>query len=172
MSSHFEWDVYAAGPFFTSAQKVVMNEALSVLRSAGLKVCDPREVGPVITDIPSEEKRPELFRQILSGNVNGIERSYAIIACIDDRDIGTAWELGYNYALTRATGKFRPRITFSAHGYGTNLMIAQSVNVHCKSLSELSSTIGAIGVYLKTRDEFFLRNYFHTHKDTLAPVTS
>jgi nucleoside 2-deoxyribosyltransferase len=172
MSTHFEWDVYAAGPFFTDGQKVVMDEALGILKSAGLKVCDPREVGPVVTDLPPEQKGPKLYRKILTGNVNGIERSYAIIACIDDRDVGTAWELGYNYALTRVQGKFRPRITFSAHGYGTNLMIAQSVNLHCKTLLELRTTIDSIGVYIKNRDEYFLRNYFHIHKDTLAPVTS
>jgi nucleoside 2-deoxyribosyltransferase len=172
MNSYFEWDVYAAGPFFTPAQKVVMDDAKRIITSSGLKVCDPREVGPVVTDLPPEQKGPELYRQILSGNVNGIERSYAIVACIDDRDVGTAWELGYNYALTRVTGKFRPRITFSSQGYGTNLMIAQSVNLHCKTLPDLSATISAIGVYLKTRDEYFLRNYFHTHKDSLAPVTS
>ena len=171
-SSFYEWDVYAAGPFFTDGQKVVMDEALGILTSQGLKVCNPRDVGPVVTDLPPEKRGVELYNQILSGNVNGIERSYAIIACIDDRDVGTAWELGYNYALTRSLGKFRPRITFSAHGYGTKLMIAQSVNMHCKTLLDLRNTVEYIKTYIKERDESNLRNYFHTHKDTLAPVTS
>lgn len=167
----FEWDVYCAGPFFNDGQKAVMNEALGILNSSGLKVCNPRELG-IVTDLPPEKRGEELYNTILSGNVNGLERSYAIVACIDDKDVGTAWEMGFNYAIGRYTGKFRPRITFSGHGYGTNLMIARSVNMHCKTLPDLAVTIGTIGDYLKQRDESFLRNYFYNHKDTLARVTS
>ena len=171
MTSFYEWDVYLGGAFFNGQQKSTMDKAKEILTSQGLKVCDPGALG-IVTDLPPEKRNQDLYRKILSGNVNGIERSYSMIACIDDKDPGTYWELGFNYAHTRYLVQFRPRITFSAHGHGTDLIIAQSVHMHCKTLPDLSETLLKIGTYLKSRDEYSLRNYFYKHKNSLAPVTS
>ena len=47
-----------------------------------------------------------------------------VLAVIDDRDIGTIWEMGY------ATGKEIPVITISNSSYGLNVMLAESVQAH------------------------------------------
>jgi hypothetical protein len=54
--------------------------------------------------------------------------------------MGTAWELGYYYGkkVTRAEGVI---ITYSAHGYGSNVMISQSTHLHASNLDILRQVL-------------------------------
>lgn len=153
----FRYDVYLAGPFFTDDQKLVMDEAKKLLMSAGLVVCDPREISPVITDASEEERKNLKMKAIFDGNILGMMHSFAILACIDDRDTGTSFELGFMYAMTAVSDATMrpegPRITFSAKGYGCNVMLSESVHGHYSTLDELKGQVHSLGRHIKGRTD-------------------
>lgn len=138
-----QYDVYLAGPFFNSEQKATMAIARDMLRKRSLFVCDPQELSPVIKD--SSEKLDT--RRIFVRNVAGVARSDVILACIDDRDSGTAWELGYAYARWGLFG--RPHLfTFSGKGHGANVMLAHASFAHFPSLQAVQHFCDHYQAYL------------------------
>lgn len=145
MENEFKYDVYLAGPFFNPAQIETMDAVKLMLKEHGLKVADPRELSPVIVDLPPEERKAALFAGIFRNNIDAMDDSYSIIACIDDRDTGTSFELGYmcSEMMARSTiiGKSGPIVTFSAHGHGCNVMLSQATSGHYSNLQELADDI-------------------------------
>jgi nucleoside 2-deoxyribosyltransferase len=131
MNQTYRYDVYLAGPFFTEAQKLKMSKARSILEGLGFVIADPRDLGPVIVEMSAEARTKELYSAIYDGNIEGMHQSIMIVACTDDRDIGTAFEIGYFAALGRRI------FTFSFEGYGSNVMIAQAANGHARNEYEL-----------------------------------
>jgi nucleoside 2-deoxyribosyltransferase len=127
------YDVYLAGPFFNDQQKANMKSARLIVQGLGLTVCDPQDLSPVIVDLPEEERKATLFAHIFARNIAGMCASRIILACIDDRDTGTAFEIGYGYA------REIPVYTFSAAGHGANVMLAQATKAHCPSLETLAA---------------------------------
>jgi len=164
----YEWDVYVAGPFFNPEQKETMDKVIRMIKGRGLTVFDPREHGKIIIELPIEE-RPAAAVEIFANNIIGVERSYAIFACIDNRDIGTAFELGVAWAIS-AYQRYYPRITFSSKGYGTNVMLSHSVHAHYTDLMFLETGFHRICGAIVSRDKEFLRDYFNNRK--LAPTES
>lgn len=134
--SNYKYDVYLAGPFFNDQQKSKMDKAKEILTKGGLTVADPRELGPVIVDTQASAKTPEFFASIFEGNINGMNDSYAIVACLDEKDIGTAFELGFFYAAS-ASGPRRPIMSFSAEVGKTNVMLSQSVDCHFSNYQQM-----------------------------------
>ena len=126
----FKYDVYLAGPFFNDVQKARMDLAKSYLVEAGLKVADPRELGPVIVDAAAHVKTPKFFSDIFDGNIEGMEQSFMIVASIDDKDTGTAFELGWGY------GSGKLMMSFAFEGGKTNVMLGQAVDHHFNSEQE------------------------------------
>lgn len=126
----FKYDVYLAGPFFNDAQKARMDLAKSYLVEAGLRVADPRELGPVIVDAAAHVKTPKFFSDIFDGNIEGMEQSFMIVASIDDKDTGTAFELGWGY------GSGKLMMSFAFEGGKTNVMLGQAVDHHFNSKDE------------------------------------
>lgn len=81
--------VYLAGPFFTMTQLRLIEEALGVLRGAGVKVFSPyHEIGL---------GGPEVARKDLAG----LDKSDRVLAILDGCDPGTVFEIGYAVALGR-----------------------------------------------------------------------
>jgi hypothetical protein len=138
-----KYDIYAAGPFFNPEQRETMDSAIKMMKAQGLKVFDPREHGPVLVHMDVEERKKHT-KEILQANMDGILRSYMTIACIDDRDTGTSWELGFGVGLNQVIADsymiklMIPQITFSGKGFGANVMISESVLGHCHNLTELN----------------------------------
>lgn len=147
---HNSYDVYLAGPFFNTKQKMVMVAAKMILEEAGLSVCDPQDLSPVIVDLPEEERKAQLFETIYKNNIEGMRRSYAMCACIDDRDTGTAFEIGWfirDMKIVHNGALF----TFSGFGYGCNVMLQQAVDGHSDSLDDLKLKIADVGPWIKAR---------------------
>lgn len=177
MEFPYEYDVYLAGPFFTDEQKATMDAAKALLLTYNVKVCDPRELSPVITDMDPELRKAALFKGIFDGNIEGMMKSWAIFACIDDRDTGTSFELGFVYALNmfrsrmhefnaRTMGRRGPVITFSNKGFGCNVMLSQAADGHYASLADLDQDLGWLC------DEVFKRTDGDIIKyHNFAPVT-
>lgn len=130
----YKYDIYLAGPFFNDQQKATMDVALSALRAVGYVVCDPRDLSPVLVDMPPEERK-KFTAEIYQKNIKAIDESYIVIACIDDRDTGTAFELGYTI------GSMEERdcgfATFSGFGHGCNVMLSEPSLHHWSTTQEM-----------------------------------
>jgi len=80
--------VYLAGPFFTTAQRWLIEECLQSLQRAGVKVFSPyHSVGIGSGD------------DIYLLDIEGLEKSDVIFACLDGLDSGTIYEVGYAKAI-------------------------------------------------------------------------
>lgn len=145
-----EFDVYLAGPFFNDEQKKNCAAVRLLLETAGLAVCDPQELSPVITDLPESERGPKLFKRVFDGNVEGLERSWAYVFMTDDKDTGTSWEFGYAFKAANVQKK-GPLITLSFIGKPANVMLAQAAHLHYKTLDDLSANIGTLATVIKMR---------------------
>ena len=88
--------VYLAGPFFTMAQRWLIDECRRSLAEAGMKVFSPfHEIGPG----PADEVGP--------ADIAALKECDAVFAVLDGLDSGTVFEVGY----ARAIGK--PVVGFS-----------------------------------------------------------
>lgn len=108
--------VYLAGPFFTKEQKAVAELVEDLCNKGKLDYFSPRLrcFCPPDADIT---QRNMTFNM----NCEAIEKCDLVLACIDDFDAGTMWEIGYAFAHKR------PVIAYSmVPGRGLNLMLAQS----------------------------------------------
>ena len=119
-----KYDFYLAGPFFNPEQVARMDQVKAMLVRQGFVVGDPREMGPVIVNASAEQKTPEFFNKIFWGNVDGMEDSFMILACLDFKDIGTAFELGYFFKSKKIV------LTFAFDNPKTNVMLSQAVADH------------------------------------------
>ena len=129
----FKYDFYLAGPFFNPEQVARMDEVKHILLQHGFSVGDPREMGPVIVNTSEEKKTPEFFQKIFDGNIKGMMDSYAILACLDYKDIGTAFELGFFFNNEWPT----PVLSFAFDNSKTNVMLSQAVDAHFSSATAL-----------------------------------
>ena len=165
----FKWDVYLCGPTTFKGQEGVMRKAREILIANHLTINDPRENSTVVAMMVARgESKDTLYRQILSLNTSGIEASYAIVSCIDNQDTGTAWEMGFSCGLARYSGRYLPRITFSARGASPNALLIPSVHAHAASLEALERLISLTAVHLRGRDEIALHEAFNAFGEAPA----
>lgn len=85
-----EKQIYIAAPFFGIGQQWIVSEAVSVLRSFGLKVFNPQhDVGPVCS-IPGQTAK-----EVADRDLAAIEKSSVMLALVENYDPGTMIEIGY-----------------------------------------------------------------------------
>lgn len=105
--------IYLAGPFFTMAQRWLIDEARRGLADVGMTVFSPfHEIGPG----PAEEIAP--------ADIAAIVECQAVFAILDGLDSGTVYEVGY----ARALGK--PVIAFSQNVSEEDLKMIQGSGCH------------------------------------------
>jgi nucleoside 2-deoxyribosyltransferase len=150
------YDIYLAGPFFNEEQIATIAAVEKFLEEHQFKFYSPRRSGIVFKDLKPEE-REAAAEQVFKANVDNIDDSTFILACIDDRDTGTAWELGYAYGSGDQN-----IITFSGKGYGANVMLSQCAKAHLTTLADLFDFL------LNYRDNGFSPE---TIKDVSKPET-
>lgn len=124
--------VYLAAALFSEAELDFNRKLRDEIKSAGFMVFLPQEDS---NNIKNERTRQKI---IFGKNEAAIQNSDIIVAVLDGTDVdsGTAWEIGYAYALGKPI--FGLRTDFRTLGIeGTiNLMIQQSV-VLCMNIPEL-----------------------------------
>lgn len=114
--------LYLAGPFFTAHQKEVASTVGAVF--ASIRVFDPRKHPQLDTGATPQE--------VYNNNVEALDTCDLILACIDDFDPGTIWEMGYGHAMGT------PIIAYSlVPGRGLNLMLRESVIGFLSGLEQL-----------------------------------
>ena len=123
--------VYLAAPFFNPAQIQVVRSIECLLTKLDISHFSPSRDQP---QLGTEGGSPA---EIYKGNINALHNATCLLACIDDRDSGVMFEMGYFKALMQVICGTRKIIAFTTHGYGLNLMLTESTNGFLKSLDEI-----------------------------------
>ena len=121
--------VYIAAPFFNEKQLAFVKVIEDELENEGIEYFSPRSEGVLVG--MTEAERCDAKQNIFLKNVEKICEATVIVAVIDDRDIGTLWEMGFAYANHIRT------ISISNENYGLNVMLAESVQAHTNSIPNM-----------------------------------
>lgn len=132
----FKHKIYLAGPFFNEKQLALTKWLEESCKSAGLDYFSPRERCCCPPDASMAQRK-----LTFDMNTNGIENCDLVLACIDDYDAGTMWEMGYAHALNKKV------VAYSmVPGRGLNLMLAQSCVGFINGEEALKEFIGTTGL--------------------------
>ena len=125
--------IYLAGPFFKPEQLATIERLEGMLSLLPLEVYSPRKDGVLM--IMSREEKKKNAKKIFDLNCCRIEEADVVLAVIDDRDVGTMWELGY--ATYRKREYLLPKIvTYTEKNYGVNVMIQECVDSHVRGIDQ------------------------------------
>ena len=136
---------YVAGPLFDEGERWFIEKVEALVVACGFDTFLPHRDNPL--------KTSENAHLIFANDKGGIDRCDVIVANLNGvaTDDGTAWELGYAYALGKySIGLYTDwRARFPQDGEVVNLMMGESMNELVRSLDEL---------------EVSLRNWVRTHR--------
>jgi len=120
--------VYLAGPFFTYAQRWLVNEFYTALRNIGVSVFSPyHDVG--LGDA----------KQVTDLDLQGLDKSSIIFAIVDGMDSGTIFEVGY------AKAKAKNVIIYSEQEYGKSIQMMEGT--HCEIVNSFTEAVYKVGWY-------------------------
>jgi nucleoside 2-deoxyribosyltransferase len=132
--------VYVAGGFFTPEQLATLEKIEAVIENAGCDVFRPRNARSAAKKLNKDigagkDPDPNTRRQVFQDNIDNIEDAQLVVAIVDGRDVGTIWEMGFAYACRV------PIITYTEHGFGVNLLLAESSLALCKGVEQLAEAM-------------------------------
>ena len=124
-TGHVRRNIYLAGPFFTMAERWLINEARHVLSQSGNDVFSPlHDVGHGLAD------------DVVPLDLEALNRCDVVFAIVDGLDSGTLFEIGY------ARAKDKPVVAFVQNETPENLkMLAGS---YCYISADFSTAVYAI----------------------------
>lgn len=149
--------VYIASPFFNEEQLANVKKVESFLSSNNISYYSPRSSGINFQNCSAEE-REILSSKVFKENVDNINDALFVLACIDDRDTGTSWEIGYAFSAGKTI------VTFSGKGYGVNVMLAKSTSLHLDNLGKVGIFLKGFGFSDKNKDQSWLDESIETFK--------
>jgi nucleoside 2-deoxyribosyltransferase/predicted secreted protein len=120
-----QYCVYLAAPLFSEAERAYNLSVAGHLRNNFFEVYLPQEAGD---DSPARIKEEQA--QIFSENLKALKKSDIVVAIIDgaDADSGTAWEMGFAYALGKQVIALRTDFRMVGTYEYVNLMLEQSAS--------------------------------------------
>jgi nucleoside 2-deoxyribosyltransferase/predicted secreted protein len=118
--------VYLAAPLFSEAERVFNASVARLLRTHLFETHLPQEAGDD-SDTRDIQEQKRLFLY----NKTELEGSDFVVSIIDgaDADSGTAWEMGYAFALGKPVIALRTDFRRVGHHEHVNLMLEQSAKV-------------------------------------------
>ena len=118
--------VYLAGPFFTQEQAIVIRRIEAILADCSVECFSPSRDQPQFNVDASPEEKRHRAALIFQRNVAEIRLCDLMLACIDDFDPGTIWEMGYARGWAVEFNDEYKILAFTTHHHGLNLMLAES----------------------------------------------
>lgn len=116
--------IYVAGPLFTEGERWLLEKIDKTIRHLGFDTYLPhRDAG-----LKSEGKETDYYFQ---RDKKEIEESAYIVAVLNGQDVdsGTAWEIGYAYALQKPIYAFTDDMRIAQSSMNINPMIAHSTQI-------------------------------------------
>jgi len=128
---------YIAGPLFDEGERWFIESVESRVSSLGFRTFLPHRDNP--------PKTPETVETIFRNDKGAIDECDVIVANLNGvtTDDGTAWELGYAFALDKfSVGLFTDwRARFVAENEVVNLMMQCSLDVLVRSIDDLETAL-------------------------------
>lgn len=125
--------VYIAAPFFTPEQLAIVERVEGILDSHGIPYFSPRSGG--VLKSMSKEEQAKTKKQIFDSNIYEMDDCDHMIACVEHRDTGTSFEIGYYYA------KGKPITLFADDANRINVMLAEAAYSTCDDITKLCDSI-------------------------------
>lgn len=157
--------LYLASPFFNPKENAVLDVVELLLEQNNLIYFSPRKAPGNESGIPKEEKLKKA-KEIFDKDIEQMNKSDILFAATDGypfshegkngiaRDAGTAFELGYFFHKNVHRGQSNI-ITFSANGFGSNLMIAQCSSLHLNNLAEVKKFLDFVGLQKEENQGYY-----------------
>ena len=135
------YKIYLAAPLFSEAEREFNAKIAGILREKKYAVHLPQEVG----DDSSTRDEAETGR-IFEYNLKALDECDIVVAVVDgaDADSGTAWEIGYAYAVKKRIILLRTDFRRVGRSEAVNLMLEESGEV-IGSVGELVRVLGVRG---------------------------
>ena len=132
------YKIYLAAPLFSEAEREFNAKIAGILREKKYAVHLPQEVG----DDSSTRDEAETGR-IFEYNLKALDECDIVVAVVDgaDADSGTAWEIGYAYAVKKRIILLRTDFRRVGRSEAVNLMLEESGEV-VGSVGELVRVLG------------------------------
>jgi nucleoside 2-deoxyribosyltransferase len=128
--------VYLAGPFFTAAELDTILQIEMLLTRLGIDHFSPRRDQPQFKPTaPMAEKRA-MAKRIFNTNIDQLGACEKVLACIDDFDPGTIFEIGVAWGLG-VEGISPTIIAFTTQGHGLNLMLSEACDGFLSGLDQI-----------------------------------
>ena len=128
--------IYLAGPFFNADQLATAEAVEEACNNAGVESFSPR-LKCCCPPNASMAQRKASFDM----NTEAIKQCDLVLACIDDFDAGTMWEMGFAFALKKPVYAYT-----LVPGRGLNLMLAQSCAGFINGISQLAKFLSVGGM--------------------------
>lgn len=127
--------VYVAGPLFDEGERWWIEKVDATIQAAGLDTFLPHRDNP--------PKTADNVGEIFDNNVAAINAASLVVASLNGvtTDDGTAWEVGYAYALQRHIIGIHTDWRRRFDDEVVNLMIERSANSLARSLDELTTQL-------------------------------
>jgi nucleoside 2-deoxyribosyltransferase len=110
--------VYIAAPFFNEQQIKIVEAVEIALESRDINYYSPRSEGS-LSDM-TREQQEQARRYIFETNVNNMNICTHMLACVEYKDTGTIWEMGFMFA------QGKPIVMLSSDLSKINVMLAES----------------------------------------------
>lgn len=125
--------VYVAGPLFDEGERWWIEQVEATIAATGLATFLPHRDNP--------PKTADNVNEIFSNNVNAIDRATLVVASLNGvtTDDGTAWEIGYAYALKKPIIGLHTDWRRRFDDEVVNLMIEESCDAIVHSLDDLAA---------------------------------
>ena len=81
-------------------------------------------------------------RAIFERNISEIELADVVLACIDNYDPGTIWEMGYAYGIREAGCTKAKLIAYTTKHHGLNLMLSESCDGFLRGYKSIRDYFG------------------------------
>jgi len=115
--------VYLAAPLFSEAERAYNREIATLLTGRFFEVFLPQDIGD-----DSAARSADGNREIFERDLAAVQDADLVVAVIDgaDADSGTAWEMGYAFALGKPVVALRTDFRMAGHHERVNLMLEMS----------------------------------------------
>lgn len=137
--------VYIAAPFFTPTQIEIVQSVELALKSEGVRYYSPRSEG-TLKNMSIKDQRASR-KKIFDLNVWHMEDCTHMIACVEHKDTGTIWEMGFFYAQSK------PIIMLSYDLRKVNVMLAEAASGIARNPFQ------AVGIFLGKEESSEIESY-------------
>ena len=131
--------IYLAGALFSQAEREYNKKLQEMMLTLGFDVFLPQEDA----SDNSSERENRNHSSIFNNCFAGLQKSDIVVAVLEGTDVdsGTAWELGYAYAVKKPIIGLRTDFRIQTPDERVNLMIQETLAEFAESLEELENIL-------------------------------